>query len=352
MIYGYINNVVKEQTSEPEVVSVVYEEFCNYRQMLEDCTDESARPILEAQVQVLYEVSISDIIEKIKEIWESVVEFIKKIWNKIFHNKKIVEEREKEINVSQPVTIKAVEKVNEEIKTATSGEVKLNVVSLKIPKTYKLQYTQRNSDNEKSEDIKINFGKIDNNMLEKFVDLNAVNAIVNSNVADMSELYNKLYDFNVNEFTTEYDDFSGEAGIAYDQIIKYVRQISDIHKEVINDSNRIEQYKATVDDTVNKYSRYIKEIERVLKYDSSHSKMIKDHRFNENPSEKLNLFTKVRSVIENSSKGILKMHTETLVVRDKICSQHKKIISALRTVAKNNNWDESKMDELDRLIRK
>lgn len=84
MIYNYIQtNTVTESTKEEEIISVVWNEYCNYKQILENCTDESTKPILEAQVEVLYEVSISDIVDKIKTFISKIIKAIKDILSKI-----------------------------------------------------------------------------------------------------------------------------------------------------------------------------------------------------------------------------------------------------------------------------
>lgn len=80
MIYNYIQtNTVTESIKEEEIISVVWNEYCNYKQLLDNCTDESVKPIIEAQVEVLYEVSIKDIIAKIKECINKAIEFIQKM---------------------------------------------------------------------------------------------------------------------------------------------------------------------------------------------------------------------------------------------------------------------------------
>ena len=80
MIYSYIKSTstVIESTKEEEIISVVWNEYCNYKHMLENCTDESARPILEAQTEVLYEVSIKDIIQKVVDIFNNFIDWIRK----------------------------------------------------------------------------------------------------------------------------------------------------------------------------------------------------------------------------------------------------------------------------------
>ena len=92
MIYGYMKpNTVTESTERSEeIVSVVYNEYCNYKSILESCIDESCKQILEAKVQVLYEVSIKDIISKIitniRDWWRRFTKFFKeKIIDKIFN---------------------------------------------------------------------------------------------------------------------------------------------------------------------------------------------------------------------------------------------------------------------------
>lgn len=91
MIYSYIkNNTVKENANGNmfDIVSVAYDEYCNYSSMLESCTDDNERAILEAKCEVLYEVSFKDIVEKLKKMWEDFKAWVKKVWNAIFHNKK------------------------------------------------------------------------------------------------------------------------------------------------------------------------------------------------------------------------------------------------------------------------
>lgn len=106
MVYGKKflpkNNIVKETPIQLESISVVYNEYLNRLSLLENCTNSEERTILEAQVEVLYEVSFEDIKnafhnikEKIKEAWDKFVAWVKRIWNKIFHNEKVVDAKVK-----------------------------------------------------------------------------------------------------------------------------------------------------------------------------------------------------------------------------------------------------------------
>lgn len=99
MIYGnkfLPKNIVENSIFTIE--SVACEEYFNRIDLLESCTDESSRPILEAQVQVLYEISFKDIIAKIKEIWEKFKAWVKDLWNRIFDKEKRQKEREEKVH--------------------------------------------------------------------------------------------------------------------------------------------------------------------------------------------------------------------------------------------------------------
>ena len=118
MIYGNKFLPKKEESisvQEFGVESIVYNEYYNYKSLLESCSDKSIRPILEAQTQILYEISFKDIIEKIKEAWKKFKEWVKGIWNKIFDKKKIVKEKYKK---AEEDVKKAKQKVNEEKNTS------------------------------------------------------------------------------------------------------------------------------------------------------------------------------------------------------------------------------------------
>jgi len=68
MFYG--NTVLKPQQDtiieNTTIDSIVYNEYLNRCNILESCTDESDRVVLEAQVEVLYELSIKEVLTKIK----------------------------------------------------------------------------------------------------------------------------------------------------------------------------------------------------------------------------------------------------------------------------------------------
>lgn len=82
MIYGKVflesNNV---QNVEP--FDIVFEEYLNRKSMLAECTNLENRRLLEAQIEVLREVSFSSIIDKIVEIFKKIVRFIEKAYLKV-----------------------------------------------------------------------------------------------------------------------------------------------------------------------------------------------------------------------------------------------------------------------------
>ena len=82
MIYGNKFLPKKEESismMEFGIESIAYNEYHNYKGLLESCTNEVDRPILEAQVKVLRESFIKDIFEKIKGVFERIKNFIKGI---------------------------------------------------------------------------------------------------------------------------------------------------------------------------------------------------------------------------------------------------------------------------------
>lgn len=85
---GYARALAEAQQNKPNidiepVVSVVYEEYLNRKSMLENCTDTNMIPVLEAQVNVLYEVSLKDIKDKVIEIINAFIDWVKKIIKKV-----------------------------------------------------------------------------------------------------------------------------------------------------------------------------------------------------------------------------------------------------------------------------
>lgn len=83
--------------------SIVYNEYLNMKSILENCTSRDV--ILESQVELLHELSIKDIIDKIANAFKKIIEFIKDKIDKIkawFKKKKdgdtSVEKMEKDAN--------------------------------------------------------------------------------------------------------------------------------------------------------------------------------------------------------------------------------------------------------------
>ena len=82
------NNTIENISN---TISVSFTEYCNYCSLLESCIDDNERTILEAKVEVLYEVSIKDIGLWIKKAINKIIEIIKEAWSKVkefFRSKK------------------------------------------------------------------------------------------------------------------------------------------------------------------------------------------------------------------------------------------------------------------------
>ena len=82
MIYGKVF-LESKSAQNVEPFDIVFEEYLNRKSMLTECTNLEDRRLLEAQVQVLREVSFSSIIDKIVEIFKKIVRFIEKVYLKV-----------------------------------------------------------------------------------------------------------------------------------------------------------------------------------------------------------------------------------------------------------------------------
>lgn len=101
-IYGeYAHRLMENQNDSNNlcnfiIESTVYNEYENRKLMLENCINEDNKVILEAQVKVLCEVAIKDIISKVKEAFNKLKEFVKKIWGIILEKVGKIKEKIKE----------------------------------------------------------------------------------------------------------------------------------------------------------------------------------------------------------------------------------------------------------------
>lgn len=136
MIYGqtFLNESVnrnRRDSSLSLLESVAFDEYQNRVTMLESCKDEHTRSLIEAQIEVLREVSLKDIKDKFLAFLKKIGDFIKKIIDKIksFFNKDDKKKQEEEL--------KAVKKKLEEA----------NLMNEKLKKE-NFEQNMRNMDNE------------------------------------------------------------------------------------------------------------------------------------------------------------------------------------------------------------
>lgn len=87
MIYGqqFLREATtsRRNTSLDELYSVAWSEYNNKKRLMESCNSYTQRSLLEAQVDVLREVSLKDIGNKIKEIFQKIINWIKSVIDKI-----------------------------------------------------------------------------------------------------------------------------------------------------------------------------------------------------------------------------------------------------------------------------
>jgi hypothetical protein len=106
MIYGktFLNESVnrnRRDSSLSLLESVAFDEYQNRVTMLESCKDEHTRSLIEAQIEVLREVSLKDIKDKFLAFLKKIGDFIKKIIDKIksFFNKDDKKKQEEELKI-------------------------------------------------------------------------------------------------------------------------------------------------------------------------------------------------------------------------------------------------------------
>jgi hypothetical protein len=106
MIYGqtFLNESVnrnRRDNSLSLLESVAFDEYQNRVVMLESCKDEHTRSLIEAQIEVLREVSLKDIKDKFLAFLKKIGDFIKKIIDKIksFFNKDDKKKQEEELKI-------------------------------------------------------------------------------------------------------------------------------------------------------------------------------------------------------------------------------------------------------------
>lgn len=87
MIYGqqFLREATtsRRNTSLDELYSVAWSEYNNKKRLMESCNSYTQRSLLEAQVDVLREVSLKDIGNKIKEIFQKIINWIKGVIDKV-----------------------------------------------------------------------------------------------------------------------------------------------------------------------------------------------------------------------------------------------------------------------------
>lgn len=222
MIYGNKFLPKKEESisvQEFGVESIAYNEYHNYKSLLESCTDESSKPVLEAQVQILYEVSFKDIIEKIKEAWKRFKEWVKGIFEKIFGKKKVAEEKHKK---AEEATRKAEQKVKSEkndipkadaeVVSGGAPEEKVKKFIYKVPKSFTFVLYNPEGTEHNNPDV-VEFKELEN----------FINKMFNNRAIDLTE-----------KKINEIDSIIRNKLIKDDNDVDYLKSWSDEFKKELN----------------------------------------------------------------------------------------------------------------------
>ncbi len=260
--------------------SLAYNEYLNYKSMLENCIDDSSRPILEAKVEVLQEIGVKDIWEKIKEAFRKLVQMIKDLFNKIksfFKNKKIknlekeVSDLKSKLKEKEKETQEAASKVSSsegEVLTTKKAfdELMSKYESLKKSSTEKLQAERDRAEwlNDKYDDIKhkyINLNKENKTNLDKINLANLRLAKALAELASNPAIYFDVFDYTKGGSPTVYH--IGKAmQSAYSRIMNIQTHIRDKNKDKDFDDNTTIKSSLTQEDKewIDNYVEEIKEL--------------------------------------------------------------------------------------------
>lgn len=192
MIYGqtFLNESVnrnRRDSSLSLLESVAFDEYQNRVTMLESCKDEHTRSLIEAQIEVLREVSLKDIKDKFLAFLKKIGDFIKKIIDKIksFFNKDDKKKQEEELKIVKK-KLEEANLMNEKLKKENAdlsndnAELYKDNVELKR-KNVTSEYDNRNALNRANDALD-----------KKDKELNAVNSKIKDVTAEKEALTKKL----------------------------------------------------------------------------------------------------------------------------------------------------------------
>ena len=335
MIYGNKFLPKKEESisiQEFGVESIAYNEYVNYKGLLESCTDASSKPVLVAQVQVLYEISFKDIWEKIKETWNEFVSWVKEMWNKIFNKKKISDQKQKE---AEEAVKKAEQKVKEEKTSNPEPEVKEEpkTFTYKLVKSFKFKSRVMTGDFEsedkefdiKLEDLEAYINKeFDNkdviSLTERYInDLN--NVISNGN--DVDEIREISRDFETKIAPILSNDHV-LVSVEYEE--KEGNDKLDVSLSLLNKGQELIKYVDKFTSIKNEYDNLYKKVDNLIQSGVSGRFTLKDQGFDDKLRAIASSLTGVRSHLKHEAERLITSSAKIIDVRDFYGSQSMKIV--------------------------
>lgn len=346
MIYGNKFLPKKEESisvQEFGVESIVYNEYVNYKGLLESCTDDNSRSILEAQVQVLYEISFKDIWERIKKMWRDLIQWFKDLWNKIFNKEEKIKKQEDEIQKRVDEAVKeALRKNNGNVTTnrdVTSyyngkvQDVSVNIFEYEIPTSWDIRlelvdYTtvktekHTNGKGEKKE-IKCSVGNLQGKDIPSFFEIGVFDKIVTSKMEskNLEEELKSLYYPYIDKSEISFEDKKVEnSDKMHSNLEKAIKEIESARDRLRDDASYIGKYIKQINDIINKYDKLIdfmsskplaNGLTASIKFGSN--SINDEDKYDDGFPKKLNYYKEIRDIIMatlNCYKNILGITTK------------------------------------------
>lgn len=216
------------------IQSVVYDEYCVYNSLLESCSDDTSKSILEAQVQVLYEVSIKDIFNKIITKIKEFIEWIKKLASTIV------------TKIKNIVNGKKMNKYIQILKSVGKGKLSKSNESTIIDEDYKDDPVNRSSYDSSSLKFNLEFFKVciwtiggDKNSSASF-NSNKFKSGISASIEDLRNLINEFESKFIETIKTgKYDKESFEKYDSLEENINSIKkQIESLNYDAINEQNK------------------------------------------------------------------------------------------------------------------
>ena len=318
LIYGNTFLIKENEQERTDILSIVYKEYCNYNSLLESCISEDDKQLLEAKIEVLREVAIKDILEKIKKVWRDFKDWVKEkilaIIDKITGKNKEKDEfedafKDDGLNHFQPNHIelhKTRPDIDKMVKVKyykyIKGELEyLDPLSSKTNAARK--YTLwSNIINDHSSDVKKIYEDIDS------IDLSSYKETINENLKKLEE--------NLPEIETV------EEEIKYADINDKIKEIEEINKKIEKIMHNSGFSKGVINSTISGYEQTIDEISKGINVIMTFTDQ---DNYKPDPSKCNKLISIINSDI-NTMRQVLSIYLKASINLQKYINTNKKVI--------------------------